>query len=139
MPAQRSRVRHDDVTPNLAIVRNVRISHDQVVIADARASSALHRPAVDGGKLANHVLVANLQPCRFARIGNVLRRQANRSEREESVIRADSSRSFDRDVRNQMAVLAQLHLGPDHAIRPNLARRMYLAFRIDDRRRMDHL
>src|SRR6266446_4235615 len=137
MPAQRRRVCHDDVTPNLAIMRNVGIGHDQVVVADLGASPALDRAAVDGDKLADYVMVADLQACRFACVGDVLRRQANRSEREKDVVRANFRGSLDSDVRNQAAALAELDLGPDNAIRPNLARRMYLAFRSNDRRSMD--
>src|SRR5712664_3907087 len=59
MPAERGPVRHDDVTANLAIVRDVGIGHDQVVIADSGASPALHRAAVDGDKLADLVVVAD--------------------------------------------------------------------------------
>src|SRR5260370_41772183 len=107
------------------------------MVADSRASSALYRAAVDGDELANGVMVADLQPCRLTRISNVLRRHANRSEREEAVGRADFRGAFDRDMRNQAAALAQLHFGPNHAIGSNLARRMDFAFRIDDRRRMN--
>src|SRR3981081_3908255 len=137
MPAKRGRVRHDDVTPNLAIVRNVGIGHDQVVVADSGASPALPRAAVDSDKLSDYVMVADLQARRFTRIGDVLRRQANRSKREETIVRANFRGTFDRDVRSQTTALANLDLGPNHAIRSDLARRTNLAFWIDDRRRMD--
>src|ERR1700737_3705251 len=120
MPAERSRVRHNDVTANLAIVRNVGIGHDQVVVADPGASPALHRAAVDGDKLADYVMVADLQPCRFTRVGDVLRRQANRSKREETIVRANCRGAFDRDVRSKTAALANLDLGPNHTIRSDL-------------------
>ena len=121
VPAERGCVGHDDVTPNLAIVRNVGIGHDQVVVADSSAAPAFHCAAVDGDILADFVMIANLQPCRFARIGDVLRRQAYRSEREKAIVRANFRGAFEGDVRNQTAALAKLDLGADHAIRPNRA------------------
>src|SRR5437588_4088721 len=98
---ERGRVRHDDVTANLAIVGDVGIGHDQVVVANPGASPALYRAAVDGDKLADLVMVADLQPCRFARVGDVLRRQANRSEREKAVVRANFGGPSDRKLRTQ--------------------------------------
>ena len=83
---------------NLAIMRNVRVGHDQVVIADPRASAALHRSAIDGDKLANLVMVANLQPRRFARIRNVLWSRANRTKGGEAIVSANCCRALNNNV-----------------------------------------
>src|SRR5579859_767732 len=137
MPAQSRRVRHNNVAPNLAIMRNMRIRHDQIVGAHPRTPSTLHRPPVDGDKLADHVMVADLQARRFARISNILRSHANRSESKEVIAQADLRRAANRDMRIQNASLADLDLRPNHAVGRNRARGMYFALRIDNRRRMN--
>src|SRR5208283_4237863 len=99
VPAERSRVRHNNVASNLAIMRNMRISHDQVMRADPRASSALHRAPVDSDELANHIMIANLQPRSLARISNILRSKSNGSKRREPIVGANSRWPVDRHVR----------------------------------------
>src|SRR5207253_5243946 len=74
MSAERSGVRHDDVAADLAIMRDVRIGHDQVVIADLREAAALRRATIDRHELANLVVVADFKARALARVGNVLRR-----------------------------------------------------------------
>jgi hypothetical protein len=118
-------------------MRNVRVSHDQVVVAEARAPATFDRPAIDGDKLTDFVMVANLQPRRFARISNVLRREANRTERGKAIVRANLRSAIDDDMRRETTVRAQFDTGPNDTIGPNLTRRMDFAFRIDDRRRMN--
>ena len=68
----------------IAIVRDVGVSHDQHVAAHAGQSAAFHRAAVDGDKLANLVVVADLEPRGFAGVGEVLRRHADRAEGKET-------------------------------------------------------
>src|ERR1035438_2884055 len=57
--AQRGRVRHDDVVSNLAVMRNVGVSHDEVIVADPRTTSALHSATVDGHKFADFIVISN--------------------------------------------------------------------------------
>ena len=45
-----------------AVVRHVRVRHDQVVAADARDVAALHRAAVHRREFAKFVCVADFQP-----------------------------------------------------------------------------
>ena len=102
-------------------MRDVRIGHDQIMIANSRASSTLHRPAIDRDKLANLVVGANLQPRRLARISNVLRSRTYRSEGGKAITSANFRRSINHHMRSQTAIRTQLNLRPNHAIRPNLA------------------
>src|ERR1700676_3838552 len=117
---------------NLAIMRNVRVGHDEIVVAKSCASSALHRAPVYGDKLADNIMFANLQSGRFAGICNVLRSQANGSERGEAISSANFRCAFDHDMRRQAAVSAELDITPDDAIRSNLAGWMYFAVGTDD-------
>jgi hypothetical protein len=118
-------------------MRDVRVSHDQVVVADPRAPATFDRSAIDGDELTNFVVVTDLQPRRLARISNVLRREANRTERGEAIVRANLRSAIDDNMRRETTVRAQFDTGPNDTIGPNLARRMYFAFRINDCRRMN--
>src|SRR6266849_3237223 len=134
MSSQRRGVSHDDVAADLAIVRDVSVGHDQVVVPDPGEAAALHRAAINRDELANLVVIADLEARRLARVRNVLRRQANRREREESIIDADLRRSFQGDVRHQMAALAQFDPHANYAVGPDLAGWVNLGFGINDGR-----
>ena len=125
-------VGQNHVVADVAIVRDVGVSHHQGVAAHAGQSAALDGAAVDGDELANLVVVADFEPGRFAGVGQVLRRHADRAEGKEAIVCADPGRSFDGDVRNQVAAFAQFDLRTDHAIRADLAGRMNLRARIDN-------
>ena len=83
VPAERGVVGHHDVVAELAVVRHVRVGHEQVVVADARDALVVRRAAVDGAELAEHVAVADLEPRRLAPVLLVLRRIADRGELED--------------------------------------------------------
>ena len=80
--AQGRGIGQDDVVADDAIVRDMGVGHDQRVAANAGQSAALDGAAVDGDKLANLVVVADLEARRFAGVGDVLRRHADRTRRE---------------------------------------------------------
>src|ERR1039458_2691055 len=135
--AQRGRVRHDDVIPNLTVMRNVRIRHYESVAAPPGRAAARCRSPVDGHVFADLIVVPDLQSSRLALVRNILRRKANRTKRIKTVVRSDRGRSLDGDVREQMTPFAKLDVGPTPARRTDLAGGMYFALRIDDRRRMN--
>ena len=90
--AERRDVRHHAVITDHAVVRHVRVRHEQVVAADARHALVVRRAAVDGRELAEHVAVADLEPRRLALVLLVLRRIADRAELEDAVADADARR-----------------------------------------------
>ena len=54
----------DDVIGELAVVADVRVGHDEVVIADARDAAALRRADVDADELADPIVRADRRaPC----------------------------------------------------------------------------
>ena len=115
---------------------DVRVRHDQGMVAHASYAAALDRAAIDGDRLANLIVVADFKPGGLALVGNVLRRQSDRAERKEDIIDANSGRSFDGHMRRQTAILAQFDSGAHHAIRPDFTRGRNLRERIDNRRGM---
>ena len=70
-------VGEDGVVADLAVVREVHVGHDPVVVADARDAGVLRRAAVDGDVLADGVAVADLDRGGLARVLLVLRRRAD--------------------------------------------------------------
>ena len=59
-PASVALVGQDGVAADLAVVRDVHVGHDPVVVADARDARVLHGAAVEGAELADGVAVADL-------------------------------------------------------------------------------
>jgi hypothetical protein len=74
-----------------AIMGDVRIGHEPVVVADARHAFVLHRTSMDRAELADRVAVADLGARGLARVFLVLVRLADRREMEDAVPRARSS------------------------------------------------
>src|ERR1700687_3721880 len=92
VPPQGCGIGQDDVVADDAIVCNMRIGHDQRVTAYAGHSAALDRTPVDGDKLANFVVVSDLETCWFTGVGEVLWRHADRREGKETIVRPDFGR-----------------------------------------------
>ena len=103
MAGERRVVREDRVVADGAIVRDVHVGHDPVVVADARRAAALAGAAVDGDELADHVAIADDEFAVLAAEFLVLRDRADRGELEDAVVAADARRAFDDDVRADRA------------------------------------
>ncbi len=54
-------VSQNDVVPDLAIVSDVRVSHNQYMVAHAGQAATFYGAAIDGSELANLVVIANFQ------------------------------------------------------------------------------
>ena len=98
MSSQGRGVGQDDVVSDHAIVRDVGVSHDQGVVANTSDSAAFDGAAVDGDKLANLVVIADLEAGGFPGVGKILRRHADRTEGKKAVVRTDFGRPFDGHV-----------------------------------------
>src|SRR3981189_2869347 len=114
------RVRKNDVVADDAIMRDVGVRHDQDVAAHAGEPTAFHGATADGDEFANLVVIANFQTCRFAGVGQILRRHSDRTKWKETVVVANFRRSFDGHLRKQGAPFSQFHLWTDHAVRANV-------------------
>src|SRR5689334_16717616 len=101
------------VIPHLAIVRDVHVSHDPVVVADARDPGVLRRAAVERAILPDGVAVADLQRGRLPRVFLVLRRPSEHAESENAVLRSYAGSSLDHDVRTDRRALAGLNVLAD--------------------------
>src|SRR5271163_3442113 len=112
--------------------------HEQVIVADARGVLILHRAAIDGAKLAEHVGIANLKARRLAAVLLVLGIIADRGELVDAVALADSSRAFNNHVRPDPGSGPNLHIRADDGKGPNVDIRRQLGARIHQRVRINH-
>src|SRR5690606_24489486 len=120
-----------------AIVRDVHVRHDPVVVADHRLALVLHRATADGAVLADRVAVADREPGGLVPVLLVLRIVADGGELVDAVVLPDPRGSLDHDVardarpRPDLDVLADHGVGADlHAFADDRGIR-------DDGRRMD--
>ena len=121
MAAQGRGIRHDYVIADRAIVGDVRVSHDEVVAADAGETSAFDGTAIDGDEFANDVVVADFEARGLAVVADILRSEADGRKREESIMVADFRGTVNGNVRDQFAGFAEFDVCTDGAIRADFA------------------
>jgi hypothetical protein len=99
---QQRAVREHAAAADAAIMTRVRVDHEVVGVADA-GRRRVRGGAVHGGGLAEDVVVPDLEPrARLVRIpAEILRRHAQRHEREEQVARPEAQRSVQVNVADQ--------------------------------------
>jgi hypothetical protein len=131
-------VGEDGVVADLAVVREVHVGHDPVVVADARDARILHRAAVDGAELAEGVAVPDLDPGRLALVLLVLRRRADRDEVPDGVAPADARVAVEHHVRADEAASAHFHVLADDRKRADLDVRGEPRAAVHDGAGMDH-
>src|SRR6185503_8756621 len=127
----------DRLATHLAIVRQVHVSHDPVLVPQARDADILRRAAVDGDGLADGIAVADLDPGRLAGVLLVLRRRADRGEVPDVVAPADAGVAVEHHVRADPGALADLDVLADDRIGADLDVRGEPRARVHDGARMD--
>src|SRR6185436_10375597 len=138
MAGELNAVGEDGLAADLAVVRDVRIGHDPVLVCQPRDADVLRGAAADGDVLADGVVVADLDRSRLVGVLLVLRRRAERGEVEDLVALADPHRPVEHDVRADPGALAHLHFRADHRVRADGHVAAELRARVDDRGRVDH-
>ncbi|MNR10881.1 hypothetical protein D3C85_1271540 [compost metagenome] len=113
---QRRVVGEDGVVADLAVVRQMDIGHDPVVVADAGHAAILRGADVEGAEFADGVVVADFQPCRLARVLLVLRHRTQRTELENAVVLANAGMAFDHHVRADPGAAVDADIGADDAV-----------------------
>ena len=76
MTTQGCAIGHDDFVAQLTIVGDMRVRHEQVVIADLRHALIVGRAAIHRDEFAKHVAVADFEARWLALVLLVLRRIA---------------------------------------------------------------
>src|SRR5690348_13975472 len=98
VPRERRGVGHDDAVADETVVRDVRLGHDQAVVADAREHAAAGGAAMNGDKLANLVAGADARFGWLTFVLEILRREADRDEGKNVCLSADGSATVDHAV-----------------------------------------
>ena len=120
-----------------AIVGDVAVGEQHAAVADDRLAAAALGAGVDRHALADQAIGADPQPRRLALVFEVLRRVADRGEREDAGAGADVGVAGDDDMREQLDAVAERDLRPDMAERPDLDALAETRAGLDDGARMD--
>ncbi len=78
MAAERREIREHHLVADDAVVRDVCVRHEEIVVADARDAVALHGAAMHGREFADLIAIADLEARRLPLVLLVLRRIAER-------------------------------------------------------------
>src|SRR5690606_5940006 len=137
MAGQGGGVGHDDTVADLAVVGDMAIGHEQVVVADAGHAAALLGSAVHGDEFPDDVAVADLEPCGLAPVAEVLRCIAQTGMAVNGVAAADAGRSENGGVRADGGRFADLDIGADAGKGADAHARSQLGQGVDHGGRMD--
>src|SRR5687768_4923819 len=107
MAGQRCGVGHDDLVSELAIVRDVSLSHKQIFVTYTGHATAARGAAMDRNEFANMILFPNLGAGRLATVFQVLWCKADGYERKDPRIVADLSIAIYNDMRFEPDIAAE--------------------------------
>src|SRR6266849_1457998 len=121
MTRERGRVGHDHFVSQHAVVRDVRLGHDEAIITGFCQAAAAFGAAMNGDKFADAIAAPNLSFRKLAREFQILRRQANRNERKNMSVVADTRVSINHAVRVDAHPVAQRNVVADDDVRTDEA------------------
>ena len=107
VPGQGCRVGHDDVIAENAIMSNMCVDHEEIVIPNQGPTAALGCSPVHCDIFSKYVVIANYQLGVFPLVFEVLRRQPNRAIGIKLTVLADLRASVDHHVRSYLATLPE--------------------------------
>jgi len=111
-----------------AVVCQVHVRHDPVVIAHLGHARVAGGTNIEGTKLADGVAVANDQLTRFARVLLVLRNRTQRVELKNAVVIANRGVPFNHAMWAHGGARTDAHVRSDDGVRPDLHRAVELGF-----------
>jgi hypothetical protein len=123
MPRESRGVGHDYLVAEKAIVRDVRLRHDEAVVAGFCDPAATQRAAMYRHEFADSVAPSNFSFRRFAGKLQILWRQTNRDKREDLGFVANPGTAVDHRVAvdvhtvTQYDFIANYGIGTDAAVR----------------------
>ncbi|MNI13492.1 hypothetical protein D3C73_667220 [compost metagenome] len=125
-------VHQDAVVANHAVVADVGIGHDQVVIAQGRFRTILDGATVDRHAFTDDVVITNHQAGFLALVLQVRRVLTHRGKLVDAIVLADSGRALEDHVRPDDCPLADFHTCADDRPRADLDTVSQDGRRIDD-------
>lgn len=117
VPAKLHAIGNDGMVRDLAIVRDMRIRHDPVIIQNARNTGILRGTGIDGDVLAHRIAIPYFEPGWFATVFLILRHSAYRAEPVEIIIDAYGRVAVYHAVRAYYRTLAYRYMFADDAER----------------------
>src|SRR3989344_412022 len=105
---------------DLAVMRQMAIGHDEIVMTEPRHTPARHGGAIESAVLPDDVPIADLKPGGFAFVPQMLRRIAQGRELVNFIVPADTRRPVDDDVRTDPGIVTDLHARTDDAEGTNM-------------------
>lgn len=137
---------HDDVIADTAIVRDMRVGHNAVMVADHGNSAALLGASVNRAEFVKDVVVSDLEAGLFAwTVSLMLRVPTQRAIGVDAIALADNGRSLDHGMDADPRPSAEFDVRPNVGAKTNaysileFRGRMYVGGRMDRRRRFSHL
>jgi hypothetical protein len=138
MARQSRGIGHDDVVAQRAVMADVRVCHQKIMVPDSRVPTTALGPSMDVYVFAKNVVVADCKEGFFAFEFQILWLKTDCSERIEMIVIADDRRTFDNYMRLEMASVSDSHSSAHAAVRPNRHIMTDLSLGTYNRSRMDH-
>ena len=120
MTAKQCVIDHRAAIADPNVVADVATDHEHVPVADRGHSVALHGAAMNGHKLAEDIVVADLNPCRLASVTAMLRALAQHCPVADEVVPPHDERTAQAPVGFDHATRTDLHRTVDDCIGTNL-------------------
>jgi hypothetical protein len=118
MSGQLGTVGKNGVVANLAIVCQMNIGHDPIVIAHLRHTLIARRANVEGAKLSNGVAIANDQLARLTGVFLVLGHRAQRIELKDFVVFANGGVSLNDAMAGHRGASIDANMRANDRVRP---------------------
>ena len=116
---------------HLAIVGQMHIGHDPIVVANAGHASVVGGPDVEGTKLTDRVSRPYLQARGLACVFFILRHRTQGIELKDLVLFTDLGVPFNHTVRTNLCVARNFYMGANACIGPNAHAAIELSFWIN--------
>src|SRR5262249_45761006 len=132
------RVCHHDMVAQCAVMADVNICHEKVMVPDSRMPAATLRTSMDVDVFAEHVVIADCEKRLFTFELQILWLKADRCKWVKLVVLPDCGWPFDNHVGFKAATLSDLHTGTDAAIWANRYAVTNLSLGAHNGRRVNH-
>src|SRR5690625_4390160 len=109
------RIGNHRMAANLAIMSNMHIRHDPVIVAQSRRTDVLNGADIDCHVLTKRISIADHESSWFAAILFVLRMPAYRTKTVEIVISSNAGMAVNHTVRTDNAAFINADIGSDDA------------------------
>ena len=120
MTTQRRVIGKNRVISDLAVVRQVNVCKDPVIVAEPSNTGILRGTQIEGAEFANQVSVTDFQPGLLSAIFFVLGGSADRRKRREGIVTTNCRMPVDHHMWSDLGSSADLYVRPDNRVSANL-------------------